>query len=98
MMSTLTFTVMFMTKHQEQIILELHLHTMFFQTELSFFMFHQPKKSIPIGTFNAMTWSSVSVKQKLMDERLNLTLNVSDPFAMSGFGFSFKTILGSKSR
>ena len=60
------------------------------QTELSFFMFHQPKKSIPIGTFNAMTWSSVSVKQKLMDERLNLTLNVSDPFAMSGFGFSLQ--------
>ena len=60
------------------------------QTELSFFMFHQPKKSIPIGTFNAMTWSSVSLKQKLMDERLNLTLNVSDPFAMSGFGFSLQ--------
>ena len=60
------------------------------QTELSFFMFHQPKKSIPIGTFNAMTWSSVSVKQKLLDERLNLTLNVSDPFAMSGFGFSLQ--------
>jgi hypothetical protein len=37
-----------------------------------------------------MTWSSVSVKQKLMDERLNLTLNVSDPFAMSGFGFSLQ--------
>ena len=60
------------------------------QTELSFFMFHQPKNSIPIGTFNAMTWSSVSVKQKLLDERLNLTLNVSDPFAMSGFGFSLQ--------
>ena len=60
------------------------------QTELSFFMFHQPEKSIPIGTFNAMTWSSISVKQKLMDERLNLTLNVSDPFAMSGFGFSLQ--------
>jgi hypothetical protein len=37
-----------------------------------------------------MTWSSVSVKQKLLDERLNLTLNVSDPFAMSGFGFSLQ--------
>ncbi|MEC7981488.1 MAG: outer membrane beta-barrel family protein [Candidatus Neomarinimicrobiota bacterium] len=57
------------------------------KTELSFFMFHQPKKEIAIGTFNAMTWSNMSVKQKLMDERLNLTLNISDPFAMSGFGF-----------
>ena len=59
-------------------------------TELSFFMFHQPKKKIAIGTFNAMTWSSLSIKQKLMEERLNLTINVSDPFAMSGFGFSLK--------
>ena len=59
-------------------------------TEVSFFMFHQPKKEIAIGTFNAMTWSSMSVKQKLMDERLNLTLNISDPFAMSGFGFSLQ--------
>ena len=59
-------------------------------TEISFFMFHQPKKEIAIGTFNAMTWSSMSVKQKLMDERLNLTLNISDPFAMSGFGFSLQ--------
>ena len=25
-----------------------------------------------------------------MEERLNLTVNVSDPFAMSGFGFSLK--------
>ena len=59
-------------------------------TEISFFMFHQPKKEIAIGTFNAMTWSSMSVKQKLMEERLNLTLNISDPFAMSGFGFSLQ--------
>ena len=59
-------------------------------TELSFFMFHQPKKQIAIGTFNAMTWSSLSIKQKFMEERLNLTVNVSDPFAMSGFGFSLK--------
>ena len=59
-------------------------------TEISFFMFHQPKKEIPIGTFNAMTWSNMSIKQKFIDERLNLTLNISDPFAMSGFGFSLQ--------
>ena len=59
-------------------------------TEIAFFMFHQPKKEIAIGTFNAMTWSSMSVKQKLMEERLNLTLNISDPFALSGFGFSLQ--------
>ena len=53
-------------------------------------MFHQPEKKIAIGTFNAMTWSSVAIKQKLMEERLNLTLNISDPFAMGGFGFSLK--------
>ena len=59
-------------------------------TEIAFFMFHQPKKEIAIGTFNAMTWSNMSVKQKLMEERLNLTLNISDPFALSGFGFSLQ--------
>ncbi len=60
------------------------------KTEVSFFMFHQPKKEIPIGTFNAMTWSSMSIKQKFMEERLNLNLNISDPFALSGFGFSLQ--------
>ena len=60
------------------------------KTEISFFMFHQPKKKIPIGTFNAMTWSSMSIKQKFMEERFNLNLNISDPFAMSGFGFSLQ--------
>ena len=59
-------------------------------TEIMFFMFHQPKKEIAIGTFNAMTWSSASIKKKFMDERLNLTANLSDPFGLSGFGFSLK--------
>ena len=60
------------------------------KTEISFFMWHQPKKEIPIGTFNAMTWSNMSIKQKFMEERFNLNLNISDPFAMSGFGFSLQ--------
>ena len=37
-----------------------------------------------------MTWSSMSIKQKFMEERLNLNLNISDPFALSGFGFSLQ--------
>ena len=49
-------------------------------------MFHQPKKEIAIGTFNAMTWSNMSVKQK-HGRTIESTLNISDPFAMSGFGF-----------
>ena len=31
-----------------------------------------------------------------MDERLNLTLNVSDPFAMSGLDLASKRFLGSR--
>ena len=36
---------------------------------------------------DAMTFSSLSLKKKLMEERLNLTLNIGDPFGLSGFGF-----------
>ena len=30
----------------------------------------------------------MSLKRKLMDDRLNLTLNIGDPFKLSGFGFT----------
>ncbi|MBT7920861.1 MAG: TonB-dependent receptor, partial [Candidatus Marinimicrobia bacterium] len=56
-------------------------------TEFMFFMFYMPPRDIPIGKMGAMTWSSMSIKKKLMDERLNLTLNVNDPFGLSGMGF-----------
>ena len=56
-------------------------------TEFMFFMFYMPARDIAIGKMDAMTWSSMSVKKKLMDERLNLTLNIGDPFGLSGFGF-----------
>ncbi|MDP7565119.1 MAG: outer membrane beta-barrel family protein [Candidatus Marinimicrobia bacterium] len=56
-------------------------------TEFMFFMFYMPPRDIPIGKMDAMTWSSMSIKKKLMDERLNLTLNVNDPFGLSGMGF-----------
>ena len=56
-------------------------------TEFMFFMFYMPPRDIPIGKMDAMTWSSMSIKKKFMDERLNLTLNVNDPFKLSGMGF-----------
>ena len=56
-------------------------------TEFMFFMFYMPPRDIAIGKMDAMTWSSMSVKKKFMDERLNLTLNLGDPFGLSGFGF-----------
>jgi outer membrane receptor protein involved in Fe transport len=56
-------------------------------TEFSFFMFYMPARDIAIGKMDAMSFSSISLKKKLMDERFNLTLNVSDPFNLSGFSF-----------
>lgn len=56
-------------------------------TEFMFFMFYMPGRDIPIGRMGSMTHSSLSLKKKFMDERLNLTVNVGDPFKLSGFNF-----------
>ena len=56
-------------------------------TEFSFFMFYMPARDIAIGKMDAMSFSSMSLKKKFMEERFNLTLNVSDPFNLSGFSF-----------
>ncbi len=56
-------------------------------TEFMFFMFYMPGRDIAIGKMDAMSFSSMSVKKKFMDNRLNLTLNLGDPFGLSGFGF-----------
>ena len=56
-------------------------------TEYSFFMFYMPARDIAIGRMDAMSFSSMSLKKKFMEERFNLTLNVSDPFNLSGFSF-----------
>ena len=56
-------------------------------TEFMFFMFYMPARDIAIGKMDAMSFSSMSIKMKLMDERLNLKLNIGDPFGLSGFGF-----------
>ncbi|MBT4270110.1 MAG: TonB-dependent receptor [Candidatus Marinimicrobia bacterium] len=56
-------------------------------TEFMFFMFYMPGRDIPIGRMGSMNHSSVSIKKKFMDERLNLTLNMGDPFNLSGFKF-----------
>ena len=56
-------------------------------TEFMFFMFYMPGRDIAIGKMDAMSFSSMSVKKKFMDNRLNLTLNLGDPFGLSGFKF-----------
>ena len=56
-------------------------------TEFMFFMFYMPGRDIAIGKMDAMSFSSMSLKKKFMDEKLNLTLNVGDPFGLSGFRF-----------
>ena len=50
-------------------------------------MFYMLARDIAIGRMDAMSFSSISLKKKFMEERFNLTLNVSDPFNLSGFSF-----------
>ena len=56
-------------------------------TEIMFVVIYMAPTNIVIGKMDARSFSSMYIKKKLMDERLNLTLNVGDPFGLSGFRF-----------
>ncbi|MDP6457667.1 MAG: outer membrane beta-barrel family protein, partial [Candidatus Marinimicrobia bacterium] len=56
-------------------------------TELMFFMFYRPAQEIPIGKMGSMSWSAVSLKKKFLNERLNLSVRMGDPFNLSGLHF-----------
>ena len=58
------------------------------KTEFMFFMFYSPARDIAIGRMDDFSFSSMSLKRKFMDDRLNVTLNLGDPFNMTGFSFS----------
>lgn len=56
-------------------------------TELMFFMFYRPAKKLAIGEMGPMSFSALSMKKKLLDEKLNVSLRVGDPFDLTGFHF-----------
>lgn len=56
-------------------------------TEFMFFMFYMPKRDIAIGKMGSMSWSAVSIKKKLLSEKLDLSLKYGDPFNLTGFNF-----------
>ena len=56
-------------------------------TEFMFFMFYMPKRDIAIGKMGSMSWSAVSIKKKLISEKLDLSLKYGDPFNLTGFNF-----------
>ncbi len=56
-------------------------------TEMMFFMFYRSPRDIPIGKIGSMSFSAISLKKKFMDEKLNLSVKVGDPFNLSGFSF-----------
>ena len=56
-------------------------------TEFMFFMFYMPKRDIAIGKMGSMSWSAVSIKKKLLSEKLDLSVKYGDPFNLTGFNF-----------
>ena len=56
-------------------------------TELMFFMFYRPAQELAIGKMGSMSFSALSVKKKLLDEKLNVSLRMGDPFDLTGFHF-----------
>ena len=56
-------------------------------TEMMFFMFYRPARDIPIGRMGSMSFSAVSLKKKFLDEKLNVSVRMGDPFNLTGFHF-----------
>ena len=56
-------------------------------TEMMFFMFYRPAQEIPIGKMGSMSFSAVSLKKKFLDEKLNVSVRMGDPFNLTGFHF-----------
>ena len=46
-----------------------------------------PKRDIAIGKMGSMSWSAVSIKKKLLSEKLDLSVKYGDPFNLTGFNF-----------
>ncbi|MBC8175390.1 MAG: TonB-dependent receptor [Candidatus Marinimicrobia bacterium] len=57
-------------------------------TELMLTGFYRSPRDIPIGSLNSMSFSSMSVKKKFMDDRLAVSLRLNDLFDTMGFGFT----------
>ena len=56
-------------------------------TELMFFMFYRPEQKLAIGKMGSMSFSALSLKKKFLDEKLNVSLRMGDPFDLTGFHF-----------
>lgn len=57
-------------------------------TELMLTGFYRSPRDIPIGSLKAMSFSSLSVKKKFLDDRLAVSLRLNDLFDTMGFGFT----------
>ncbi len=56
-------------------------------TEFSYIAVYRSPRDIPIGRIEAMTFSDCSLKRQFLQDRLSLTLRVSDIFNSRGFRF-----------
>ncbi len=52
--------------------------------------FYRSPRDIPIGRIESMSFASISAKKKLLNERLEISLNIND--VLNSMGFKYKTI------
>jgi outer membrane receptor protein involved in Fe transport len=56
-------------------------------TEIMLMGFYRSPRDIPIGSIKSMSFTSLSAKKKLMDNKLAISLNIRDIFNTMGFGY-----------
>jgi outer membrane receptor protein involved in Fe transport len=56
--------------------------------EIMMMGFYRSPRDIPFGNLNSMSFTSLSVKQKFIDDRLAVSLRLNDLFNTMGFGYT----------
>lgn len=56
-------------------------------TEVMFMVFYRSPRELPFGEMKSMSFSSLSLKQSFLSDRLSLSLRLNDIFDTMGFGF-----------
>ncbi len=57
-------------------------------TEMMFMVFYRSPRDLPFGELKSMSFSSLSFKQKLFNDRLAISLRFNDIFNTMGFGYT----------
>lgn len=61
-------------------------------TEFMFTGFYRGPRDIPLGKIGSMTFTSLSLKQSFINNRLSVSLRINDPFNTMGFNYKTKDL------